>query len=80
MHHIFSFLFAAMIHDIGHPGTNNAFMINTHDKIAIRYNDKSVLESMHSAKAFQITAMPQFNIFYRMTPEEQRMCRGLIIE
>jgi cAMP-specific phosphodiesterase 4 len=68
MHHIFSFFFAAIIHDMAHPGTNNGYSINTGDKIAIRYNDKSVLENMHVAEAFKLLQLPQYNIFYGMTP------------
>ncbi|EAY12558.1 Response regulator receiver domain containing protein [Trichomonas vaginalis G3] len=41
-------LFAALLHDIGHPGTNNMFQIRTSSQLALIYNDKSVLE-MNSA-------------------------------
>jgi len=38
-------LFAALLHDIDHPGTNNSFQIKTCSALAMTYNDKSVLES-----------------------------------
>lgn len=44
-------LFAALAHDFRHPGRTNAFLINTKDPIAIRYNHQSVLESMHAAES-----------------------------
>mmetsp|Transcript_101883 Transcript_101883/g.287470 ORF Transcript_101883/g.287470 Transcript_101883/m.287470 type:complete len:528 (-) Transcript_101883:95-1678(-) len=49
----FMTLVAAALHDVGHPGKNNMFLINTMDALALRYNDKSVLENMHVALAFE---------------------------
>eukprot|EP00966_Prymnesium_polylepis_P275054 6355682-Prymnesium_polylepis.1 len=43
----------ALGHDIGHTGTNNAFLIASNDERALRYNDRSVLESMHCSFLFQ---------------------------
>jgi len=45
----FTVLLAATFHDIGHPGTNNLFEMNARTTLAVKYNDNSVLESMHSA-------------------------------
>jgi hypothetical protein len=50
---VFMTLVAAAIHDVGHPGVNNLFLTKTMDPLALRYNDKSVLESMHAALAFE---------------------------
>ena len=47
-------LLAAAVHDVGHPGTSNAFQINSCAEVALRYNDVSVLENFHCATAFQI--------------------------
>ncbi|CEI87824.1 hypothetical protein RMCBS344292_02232 [Rhizopus microsporus] len=37
---------AAVCHDVGHPGFNNDYQIKTKSEHAIRYNNKSVLESL----------------------------------
>ncbi|KAH3767283.1 3',5'-cyclic-nucleotide phosphodiesterase regA [Pelomyxa schiedti] len=46
---IFSLICAAVMHDVGHPGVNNAFLTATSDPIAIQFNDRSVLENLHSS-------------------------------
>ena len=46
---IFAILLAATFHDVGHPGANNLYQKNTRASLAIRYNDESILEHMHSA-------------------------------
>ena len=40
----FSMLIGAICHDLKHTGQNNIFHINTRSKIAMKYNDISVLE------------------------------------
>eukprot|EP00516_Mucochytrium_quahogii_P004862 CAMPEP_0203749716 /NCGR_PEP_ID=MMETSP0098-20131031/4163_1 /ASSEMBLY_ACC=CAM_ASM_000208 /TAXON_ID=96639 /ORGANISM=" , Strain NY0313808BC1" /LENGTH=630 /DNA_ID=CAMNT_0050638809 /DNA_START=2265 /DNA_END=4157 /DNA_ORIENTATION=+ len=51
---IFCALVSAAIHDFQHPGTNNSFLIATGDDLALRYNDRAVLEHMHVAAAFEV--------------------------
>eukprot|EP01105_Mastigella_eilhardi_P011680 TRINITY_DN2685_c0_g1_i18.p1 TRINITY_DN2685_c0_g1~~TRINITY_DN2685_c0_g1_i18.p1 ORF type:complete len:1121 (-),score=225.46 TRINITY_DN2685_c0_g1_i18:300-3626(-) len=46
--------FAAVCHDIGHPGLNNNFLMNTLDELAITYNGISILENFHVSKAFHL--------------------------
>mmetsp|Transcript_9095 Transcript_9095/g.22175 ORF Transcript_9095/g.22175 Transcript_9095/m.22175 type:complete len:790 (-) Transcript_9095:269-2638(-) len=46
---LFSILLAATFHDVGHTGMNNMFEQNARTPLAIRYNDVSVLENMHSS-------------------------------
>ena len=41
----FALLVAALSHDLDHPGVNNAFLVNTKDRLATLYNDSSVLEN-----------------------------------
>ena len=42
------------------------FEINRSGKLSVRYNDDSVLENHHSARAFQIISQKDFNIFENM--------------
>jgi hypothetical protein len=69
---LFSFLFSAIIHDMAHPGKNNAFLINTQHEFAIRYNDTSVLESFHVSQAYFLMRDPTYDIFSTMTDSERR--------
>ncbi|CAJ1961155.1 unnamed protein product [Cylindrotheca closterium] len=43
----FSLLLAAILHDVGHDGTNNDFQVQTQSQLAIRYQNVSVLEQHH---------------------------------
>ena len=45
-----SLLFAAMIHDLEHTGTNNIFHKQSSSNLARLYNDKSVLENHHVSR------------------------------
>ncbi|CAG8448869.1 7446_t:CDS:2 [Ambispora gerdemannii] len=51
---LFALLLASIGHDIGHPGVNNVFLINSQTPLAQLYNDRSVLESFHAMSLFQI--------------------------
>jgi len=42
-------LLAAYGHDVGHPGVNNPFLVQTSSDLALLHNDHSPLENMHSA-------------------------------
>ena len=76
----FAIVIGALGHDLKHPGQNNMFHITTRSKIAIRYNDKSVLENYHIANIFKIVKEDKFNIFKPFKPEEYRIMRRRIIE
>lgn len=45
---------AALCHDVGHPGFNNAFHVNSESDLAILYNDQSVLENFHIATTYRV--------------------------
>lgn len=64
---IFSLIIAAAVHDLGHPGYTNDFLINTQHPNAIVYNDRSVNENFHVSSAFRIVMQSEdANIFAGM--------------
>jgi len=77
---IFALLIAAILHDVDHPGTNNHFQIARSSKLAIRYNDRSVLESHHCAYGFKLLRRPENNILENLTQAEYKEVRHTIIQ
>ncbi|XP_069606093.1 high affinity cAMP-specific and IBMX-insensitive 3',5'-cyclic phosphodiesterase 8B isoform X1 [Ranitomeya imitator] len=74
-------LIAATVHDIDHPGRTNSFLCNAGSELALLYNDTAVLESHHSALAFQLTAKDgKCNIFKNMDRTKYRTLRQAIID
>jgi hypothetical protein len=51
---ILAALLAAVIHDVGHDGHNNAFHIATGSDLALTYNDRSVLENFHCSQGWRL--------------------------
>ncbi|GMF26874.1 unnamed protein product [Phytophthora fragariaefolia] len=76
---LFSALVAAAIHDVNHPGVNNAFLVATTAPLAIKYSDDSVLERMHLAEAFQVCTKDGCDIFEAFPPDLRRQSRLQII-
>jgi hypothetical protein len=54
VYEIFGLFVAALVHDIDHPGHTNLFEINNRSHLALKYNDKSVLENHHCSLAFYL--------------------------
>lgn len=77
---IVSCIIAALGHDIGHPAVTNRFLVNNRDEIAVRYNDSSVLENLHTAKTFSLILTPGLDIFSKLTLEDYLKSRKMIIE
>lgn len=76
----FTMLVSAIGHDLGHPGFNNVYLTETRHELAIRYNDQSPLENMHSAKLFSIIGVKEQNLFGKFSREEYKECRKTCIE
>ena len=70
---------SALIHDIGHTGKTNAFEIASYSKIALRYNDESVLENYHTYYFFSILEKSDCNIFINLQDIAFRKYRKFII-
>jgi hypothetical protein len=70
---------AAIVHDFEHPGFNNVFQISTRSELAIRYNDKAVLENHHVASSFALILQDKFNIFENLSREQFSKIRERMI-
>lgn len=77
---IASMIFATCIHDVGHPGVSNDFLINTRNETALVYNDVSVNENMHLATAFKILRRPGNDLMEHLSPEHYRFFRRTVIQ
>ncbi|KAM6109120.1 high affinity cAMP-specific and IBMX-insensitive 3',5'-cyclic phosphodiesterase 8B [Phoenicopterus ruber ruber] len=74
-------LIAATIHDVDHPGRTNSFLCNAGSELAVLYNDTAVLESHHTALAFQLTSKDsKCNIFKNIDRNHYRTLRQAIID
>ncbi|RHY14440.1 hypothetical protein DYB36_006280, partial [Aphanomyces astaci] len=77
---VFAMLVAALCHDIGHPGTDNAYEIATGSALAIQYNDMSVLEQHHASETFRILHLPACNILLGVSKPAYQTIRKLVID
>lgn len=76
----FALLISAVCHDLGHPGLNNAFLIEASHELALRYNDRSPLENMHCAKLYELVSTPSCNIFGQLPPRQFQEVRKSCID
>mmetsp|Transcript_21785 Transcript_21785/g.57570 ORF Transcript_21785/g.57570 Transcript_21785/m.57570 type:complete len:736 (+) Transcript_21785:3-2210(+) len=76
----FALAVAAVCHDIGHPGMNNQFLIQTLHPLAVRYNDISPLENLHCATLFELASRPGMMIFGDLEKDRYKEVRHYIIE
>ena len=76
---ILSLIVACLGHDIGHPGLNTNFLINSFDEKALTYNDNSPLENFHSAYLFKTIRNDDCNIFDKFSDLDFRTLRKRII-
>ncbi|CAB3987038.1 cAMP-specific 3, 5 -cyclic phosphodiesterase 4C-like isoform X3 [Paramuricea clavata] len=77
---ILATLFAAAVHDVDHPGLSNHFLVATNSRLALMYNDESVLENHHLAVAFQLLQHEGCDIFENMNKKERQTLRKNVIE
>jgi len=76
----FALITSAVCHDIGHPGLNNPFLIESAHELAIRYNDHSPLENMHCASLFELVSHPKSNVFAALDTLHYKEVRQVCIE
>lgn len=69
----FCIIIAAAVHDLGHLGVNNDFLVNSKHPRATTFNDKSVNENYHISRAFEVVrTVPGCDIFEPFTFDEQK--------
>ncbi|RNF22454.1 putative cAMP phosphodiesterase A [Trypanosoma conorhini] len=66
MHHVTplelkAVAFAAMAHDVRHPGRTNAFMAAVQDPVSYKFSGNGILEQLHAATAFELLTVPEFD-------------------
>lgn len=76
----FALLVSAISHDLGHPGLNNTFLIETSHELALSYNDKSPLENMHCARLFELVNQAKCNVFASLTKQTYYDVRKVCID
>ena len=72
-------LIAGCGHDVAHPGLTNRYLVQTRDKLALQYNDASVLESMHCSVIFSLMIPGHSDLLSRLNEEEWINCRAMIL-
>eukprot|EP00439_Symbiodinium_sp_Y106_P069453 s2566_g11.t4 len=77
---VFWFLIAALGHDVGHLGVNNVFLVETSHALALRYNDKSVLENMHCKLVFEVLGEVKTNVLEVLDKADYKLARSGIVE
>jgi hypothetical protein len=76
----FALITGSLCHDIAHPGVNNAFLVASRDQLAFKYNDQSVLESMHASLCFRIMHRESSNIGANLSREDWITFRKLTVD
>ena len=79
---VFTTLLSAAAHDMDHPGTNNFLEINCKSKLALLYNDQSVLENHHAASYFFLldNSKHDCNVLKNFTTAEIKELRRATID
>merc|ERR1712051_635485 len=65
-------LLAAAVHDYGHLGLTNDFLVKTMHERALRYNDEHVNEHHHAAAALGVLSQHECNFLDQLPKEEFR--------
>jgi len=76
---ILGLMVSATGHDLGHPGYNNNYHINSSSELAIKYNDISCLENFHTSTLFRILRKDENNIFENMDVNDYKHIRKRIV-
>jgi hypothetical protein len=72
---LFAAYVAAIVHDHGHPGHTNDFIVATGHPLALKYNDRSPLENHHAASAFELLSQPDLDVASGLNKSERAAFR-----
>lgn len=70
---------AALSHDVGHTSFNNPFLVEHESLLAWLYNDRAVLENLHSSTLFALLRHPRYNFASQWSKGQWRDFRSLVI-
>jgi hypothetical protein len=76
---VFTLMVAAMCHDIDHPGNTNSYEIAVQSELALRHNDRSVLENHHAFKTVSVLIDPKTNVLAAFGVKQFPMIKKRII-
>jgi len=76
---ILTIFIAAICHDLEHPALTNAYQVNSASLLAMRYNDKSVLENHHAHIGSILLKKPELNILNGLNDDEMSKVRKSMI-
>merc|ERR1719242_1342840 len=75
--HLVSLILAAAAHDVDHNGYNNTFHINSGSPLALKYNDRSVLENHHCTVGWKLAM--KHNLIKALPREQRNTFRNIFI-
>ena len=75
----FGLFLSAVVHDVDHPGNTNTFEVNSGSELAMIYNDKSVLENHHCAKAFRLMRRTNCGVLNNLDAVAVREIRKVMV-
>ncbi|GFH27791.1 3'5'-cyclic nucleotide phosphodiesterase, partial [Haematococcus lacustris] len=70
---------AAAVHDVGHKGLNNDFLVKSGDALALLYNDLSPMENHHLATTFQLMTQEPTNFLIHAPSKVRETLRKQMI-
>eukprot|EP00488_Nonionellina_sp_1-RS-2012_P004106 TRINITY_DN915_c0_g1_i2.p1 TRINITY_DN915_c0_g1~~TRINITY_DN915_c0_g1_i2.p1 ORF type:complete len:374 (-),score=131.10 TRINITY_DN915_c0_g1_i2:271-1335(-) len=76
---VLTMFIASVCHDLEHPGLTNAFQVNSESDLAMRYNDKSVLENHHAHVGSLLLRKSDTAILSGLSKDERNKVRKSMI-
>ena len=71
---------AAIVHDVGHSGLTNQYLIDTRHSLAVLYNDQSPHENHHMFLSWTWLTDPKQDFLASVAPDVKRRVRATVID